>query len=501
MANGALKNKLAKLKDSGFFKNLTIMRGIEKEFFRINKNGYISKNFHPESLGSALTNRYITTDFAEAQVELVTPTFENINDLNDFLYSLHSYVAKNIDSNELLWPYSMPPEIKHESDINIGVYHQSNVGLLKHVYRKGLKVRYGSTMQCVSGMHYNFSLKPTSLYLLTNSNSQKSFDEAYLGLIRNFKRIFWFVLLEFGQTNVVNKSFVKGRKHILNKLNENDMYLENATSLRMSDIGYQSKAQKNLNIKYNSLSEFLNKIKKAMTVPFPEFEKQGLKDSNNEYQQISNGIIQIENEYYDAIRPKRSSINGLRPYNLLKEYGIEYLEVRGIDLLPDDITGTSVHHMQFLDIILIYCLIDQSPKISDDEKEKIDLNDSKVIYKGRDKDTNIDKNNRVVNINEARNEIIDDLKLVASFFENSESFIESIEYVIGSVKGKIPNNSFHSDGVKKAKENIKILRSNGSLNLDGIKKEAELSLNKLKEIPENTNEEMNEFVKNYNLKL
>ena len=171
MANGALKNKLAKLKDSGFFKNLTIMRGIEKEFFRINKNGYISKNFHPESLGSALTNRYITTDFAEAQVELVTPTFENINDLNDFLYSLHSYVAKNIDSNELLWPYSMPPEIKHESDINIGVYHQSNVGLLKHVYRRGLKVRYGSTMQCVSGMHYNFSLKPTSLYLLTNSNS------------------------------------------------------------------------------------------------------------------------------------------------------------------------------------------------------------------------------------------------------------------------------------------------------------------------------------------
>ena len=138
-------------------------------------------------------------------------------------------------------------------------------------------------------------------------------------------------------------------------------------------------------------------------------------DSNNEYHQISNGIIQIENEYYDAIRPKRSSLNGLRPYNLLKEYGIEYLEVRGVDLLPDDITGTSVHHMQFLDIILIYCLIDQSPKISDDEKEKIDLNDSKVIYKGRDKDTNIDKNNRVVNINEARNEIIDDLKLVASF--------------------------------------------------------------------------------------
>ena len=107
----------------------------------------------------------------------------------------------------------------------------------------------------------------------------------------------------------------------------------------------------------------------------------------------------------------------------------------------------------------------------------------------------------MVNINEARNEIIDDLKLVASFFENSESLIESIEYVISSVKGKMPDNTLHSDGVKKATENIKILRSNGSVNLDGIKKEAELSLNKLRKIPENTNEEMNEFVKNYNLKL
>ena len=233
-------------------------------------------------------------------------------------------------------------------------------------------------MQCVSGMHYNFSINPDSLAFLTNSNHQVDIDEAYLGLIRNFKRLFWFVLLEFGQTNVVDKSFVNNREHKLEKLNSNDMYLLDATSLRMSDIGYQSKAQKDLNIKYNSLSGFLKKIKDAITVPYKDFEALGLLDSNNEYHQISNGIIQIENEYYDAIRPKRSSLNGLRPYNLLKEYGIEYLEVRGVDLLPDDITGTSVHHMQFLDIILIYCLIDQSPKISDDEKEKIDLNDSKV---------------------------------------------------------------------------------------------------------------------------
>ena len=501
MTNALLKSRLVNLKDSGFFENLEIERGIEKEFFRVDKNGFISKKSHPESLGSALTNKLITTDFAEAQVELVTPVFKEIDELYDYLLSLHIFVAQNIDENEMLWPFSMPPQIKDESDINLGFYHQSNIGLLKHVYRKGLKVRYGPTMQCVSGMHYNFSIKKDSLSILTKSSIQKDIDEAYLGLIRNFKRLFWFVLLEFGQTNVVDSSFVNNREHKLEKLNSNDMYLENATSLRMSDIGYQSKAQKGLNIKYNSLSGFLQKIRDAITIPYKEFEDLGLLDSDNEYQQISNGIIQIENEYYDSIRPKRSSTDNTRPYDLLKRYGIEYLEVRGIDLFPDDITGISVHHMRFLDIVLIHCLINESPKITDDEKEKIDSNDIKVIYEGRNKKSNIYFNNQIINIEEARNNIVDELKLIASFLNNSESFEESIEHVINSVKGKLPSSSFHSDGINKAKENIEILRSNDSSNLVGIKKEAELSLDELRKIPKNSSEEMNEFVKNYNLEL
>ena len=184
----------------------------------------------------------------------------------------------------MLWPFSMPPEIKDESDINIGFYHKSNIGLLKHVYRRGLKVRYGPTMQCVSGMHYNFSIETKSLKIITKSNNQKDIDTAYLGLIRNFKRLFWFILMEFGQTNVVNNSFVKGRKHKLEKFNSKDLYFKDSTSLRMSDIGYQSKAQKNLNIKYNSLEEFLKKIRNAIKIPYKDFDKRGLLDPDNEYQ-------------------------------------------------------------------------------------------------------------------------------------------------------------------------------------------------------------------------
>ena len=496
--NNDLKKRLKDLQDKKFFEELVISRGIEKEFFRVNQEAQISLRPHPKSLGSALTNKFITTDFAEAQLELVTPVFNKIDDLFDFLSGLHEFVASNIDEDEMLWPFSMPPYIENESDINLGYYHQSNVGLLKHVYRRGLKVRYGSTMQCVSGMHYNFSLDTASISKLTQQSSQESFDEAYLGLIRNFKRLFWFVLGEFGRTNVVDKSFIKNRSHQLNELNENDMFLEYATSLRMSDIGYVSDAQKNLNVKYNSLQEFLEKIKTAIKVPYKSFQDKGLFDADGDYHQISDGIIQIENEYYDSIRPKRASENKLRPYDQLKKHGIEYLEIRGIDIDPNELVGISKHHVRFLDLFLIYCLVSPSSKISNEEKLEIDKNDSNAVYRGRDKETEISIKGSSVNLHDERIKIYDDLKTLAHCMKNSEELIQDINYVSNYEKGSIPSLSFQEHGIIKANQMMAKLRNGKNINFDTIKKEAEFSLQKLENMQINTDNEMNEYVKNYN---
>ena len=501
MTNESLINRLNDLKNNGFFDHLVIKRGIEKEFFRVDKKGFISKKSHPKSLGSALKNKYITTDFSEAQVELVTPTFEDVDKLYDFLYSLHVFVANNLEDGEMLWPFSMPPKIKDESEINIGYYHQSGDGLLKHVYRKGLKVRYGATMQCVSGMHYNFSINQNSFSALFNSTDQKTINDAYLGLIRNFKRIFWFVLSEFGQTNVVDKSFVKNRSHNLSELNKNDLFLENATSLRMSEIGYQSEAQKSLDIKYNSLSGFLQKIKNAITIPFEDYKKKGLLDSNGEYHQISDGVIQIENEYYDSIRPKRSASNNLRPYDLLKDFGIEYLEIRGVDISPSDITGMSKHHIRFLDLILIYCLISPSPKMTSEEKSEIDANEKVSIYEGKNKNSKINIDGNKVSIKSARKDMLENLKNIADFMNDSDLFHAAIEHVTKLPKGELPKVSFHKDGVEKSKSNLSELKSSEGKYIDSIKKEAELSLDELEKMHIDSEEEMNEFVKNYNLSL
>ncbi len=493
-----LKNRLKDLQDKKFFDELVINRGIEKEFFRVNQDAQISQKPHPKSLGSALTNRFITTDFAEAQLELVTPVYSKIDDLFDFLSGLHEFVASNIDEDEMLWPFSMPPYIENESDINLGYYHQSNIGLLKHVYRRGLKLRYGSTMQCVSGMHYNFSLDTASISKLTQQSSQESFDEAYLGLIRNFKRLFWFILSEFGQTNIADKSFVKNRKHQLDELNESDMFLEYATSLRMSDVGYVSDAQKTLNVKYNSLQEFLEKIKTAIKVPYKNFQDKGLLDADGDYHQISDGIIQIENEYYDSIRPKRASENELRPYDQLKKHGIEYLEIRGVDIDPNEPLGISKHHVRFLDLFLLYCLVSPSPKISNEEKLEIDKNDIAAVYRGRDKETEISIKGSNANLHEERIKVFDDLKILAQCMKNSEELTQAINYVSNYEKGSIPSLSYQEHGIIKANEMMAKLRNGKNINFDTIKNEAELSLHKLENMPINTDNEMNEYVKNYN---
>ena len=185
-------SKLAELKDKGFFENIEISRGIEKESLRVKDDARLSQSNHPKGLGSPLTNKFITTDFSEALIELVTPTFNSIDEVYEFLLDLHIFTASAMEPDEVLWSNSMPCFIGDESEIRVAEYGSSNIGKLKNIYRKGLRVRYGSIMQCVAGIHYNFSIDDDSLRLFTKDLNKETKSDIYLGLIRNFKRNFWF---------------------------------------------------------------------------------------------------------------------------------------------------------------------------------------------------------------------------------------------------------------------------------------------------------------------
>ena len=493
-------NLLENLNQQSFFSDLIIKRGIEKESLRVTKDGKISNTEHPETLGSSYTNPSITTDFAESLIEIVTPTFTTVDELYERLITIHYFINKNLKNEEMLWPLSMPPKIEDESNINIATYGENNMGKLKHVYRKGLAIRYGKTMQCVSGIHYNFSVSDKSLKQLGYS-SQNEKNKAYLSLIRNFKKLFWFVLIEFGNSPVVHKSFVANRKNDLDMLNENDLFKPYATSLRMSDIGYQSKAQKNLNFKYNDLDGFLSELRNAIINPYPEFKDLGLKDSNKEFQQISNGILQIENELYDCIRPKRAGKSGQRPYQLLKDKGIQYVEVRGIDLNPEEVVGISKENIRILDLLLIYCLITPSRKMTDKEKIAIEQQDMNVIKSGRNPNLKVLFKNKELPISTARKELVKDLEQLALRLKD-QTFIDAIKNIGGFKKNKFNHEiSFLDYGIAKAKKNSEIINSFTNIDLQSCEKEASDSLKEFDKINQKQEITFDEFIETYNSKI
>lgn len=379
---------LKDLRESGALEEVkNIKRGIEKESLRVGLEGSISTKQHPSKLGSALTNSFITTDFSEALLELVTPTFNDTQECLNFLTDLHSFVYKSIDK-ELLWPMSMPCSIYSNEEVVIGNYGTSNSGIIKSIYRKGLSRRYGSKMQAIAGIHYNFSF-PNELFKkivnfkgLVRDNLKKTKNDVYLGMARNFKRYEWLYFLLFGASPAFSDTFMNKNSDRFEKLHKGSYFQKYATSLRMGDLGYISEIQDNLNISINSIEEYIQDLKNALTRPHVDYENIG-EFLNGERIQLNTSVIQIENEYYSTIRPKRICPSGERPINVLTAQGIEYLELRCVDLDPFSPVGIQRDQLDFLDMLLILCLTKESPPINKKEAELLKENHKKIINFGR----------------------------------------------------------------------------------------------------------------------
>jgi len=329
---------------------------------------------HAPALGSALTHPHITTDFSESQLELITGVHASAEACLEELERIHQFVYRNI-GGEILWSASMPCNLPADDAIPIGRYGSSNSGRLKTVYRSGLAWRYGRRMQTISGIHYNFSLAG-----MTN--------ESYFALIRNFRRMSWLPIYLFGASPAVCESFVAGRPHELSLLEKGTLYLPHATSLRMGRLGYQSDAQARLNVSYNSLASYGASLYEALTVPYPPYEKIGIKgpdaDGPDSYRQLNTSLLQIENEFYTTIRAKRRTRRGERPLHALRERGVEYVEVRLMDLDPFAPLGITAPTMRMLDLLLLHCQLSPSPEDTPAELHAIARNKLHTAQRGRE---------------------------------------------------------------------------------------------------------------------
>jgi len=413
----------------------SIVRGVEKEGLRVTQESLIAQTAHQSALGSTLTHPSITTDYSEALLEFITPVLNGVEETVEYLSDLHSYTASNI-GEERIWPASMPCLLEGDESIPIADYGSSNVGTLKHVYRQGLGVRYGRIMQSIAGIHYNFSLPDTfwqnyqSKLNQKDPKSEQSLQDFksthYFSLIRNFRRYSWILHYLFGASPVLDKSFLGDRteqEHGLDALSESTYGLPYATSLRMSDLGYQNSAQEALHVSYGSLDDYVTTLAEAMEHKYEAYQDIGVK-LDGVYRQLNTNVLQIENEYYSDIRPKRVTQSGEKPIAALRDRGVEYIEVRILDINPFLAEGISAQQIRFLDAFLLYCLFSQCPQTSDTSCPEIRSNQRDVIMRGRDPELTLQRGNEQVPFSVAATELIDAIMDTAKLLDKAHSSFE-----------------------------------------------------------------------------
>jgi len=400
------------------------LKGLEKESLRVTPRGLIAKTPHPTALGSALTNEHITTDYSEALLELVTPAFPNTWELTQYLCDLHQFVYRHLE-DELLWATSMPCAIKGEESIPIAQYGRSNVGKMKTTYRVGLGHRYGRVMQAISGVHFNYSFPehfwPVLADLLQSHESGQAFrSDAYFALLRNYRRHGWLVLYLFGNSPAICPSFLQGRKvDWLKDFVPGSLYAPYATSLRMSDLGYRNTSQASLNVSVNSLDHYVRDLTRAITTPHPDYEKIGVK-VDGEYRQLNANVLQIENEYYSFIRPKRVTQTGERPTKALRRGGVQYVEMRSLDVSAFDPVGVNQNKLRFLEAFAAYCVLSASPPIETPEQQELDGNHVRVAREGRKPGLALRRDGRDVQLRDWANEIVDSMRGVCELLDEGD---------------------------------------------------------------------------------
>ena len=377
-------------------------RGVEKESLRALPDGDLALTPHPAALGSALTHPHITTDFSESQLEFVTGVHASAQACVDELTRIHqfSYRALRELGDEMLWVSSMPCGLPTDETIPTGRYGASNVGRAKSVYRMGLGHRYGRRMQTISGIHYNWSMPGIS-------------TEDYFGLIRNFRRHSFLLLYLSGASPALCSSFVAGRDHELQPIGAHTLHMPHGTSLRMGRLGYQSDAQASLSVSYNSLESYAASLQEALTKPYPAYEAVGIRNPGGDYNQLATSLLQIENEFYGTIRPKRVIFPGERPLHALRERGVEYVEVRCMDLDPFEPIGINASTMRFIDLFLLHCLLAESPPDTPAEVAALARNQQRVAARGREPGLRLERFGDAVTLSEWGGEILHALGPIA----------------------------------------------------------------------------------------
>lgn len=369
--------------------------GIEKENIRVDKYGHMALTPHPTVFGNKLKHPYITTDFSESQVEMITPPMPDIRQAIGFLETIHDIVSLEL-KDEYLWPQSIPPVLPDENLIPIAEYE--NDGVKDYQYRQNLARKYGAKNMVFSGIHFNLSFSEQLLEkLYRKSKSTLSFDEfkdeAYLKTTRQILRHRWIYILLYGYSPVVDDSMELKCKLSPCNITSNITGL----SIRNSCFGYQNLGE--LYPDYSSVSSFKNSVN----------------------QMVAEEKLLAPKELYTSVRPK-----------FVKDPDhINYLELRFIDINPLAKAGITKEELHFMHALAIYGLLTEEP---DDFDEKVQAQANRyhglVALYGLNAGPSItDKNNNSIQVwPEAATRLDEMIRLFEKLEITDESYLDSLQH-------------------------------------------------------------------------
>lgn len=362
--------------------------GIEREGLRVDKNGVLSEKPHPSIFGDKMCNPYITTDFSESQIELITPVFSNTKETYNFLNSLYDITVNELE-DEYLWPQSMPSIIPEDKFIPLAKFCECKEGKIQREYREELLLKYGGKKQLISGIHYNFSFNENIIKKL-HENSDKNLDykifknNIYLKVTRNYLRYRWLIIYLLGCTSVVHETFNYDCVKQLDEISNGSFSNEGALSYRNSECGYKNKID--LFPNYDSVKDYVDSINKF----------------------IDEDLIDSHKELYAPIRLKAKNPKSF--LNSLLDDGINYLEYRSIDINPFEKCGISLDDLYFLNLFNIFLLIEDESLYKNWQQDAL-LNQNIIAMKGQN-DVDLVKDGKNISKIKWGIEILNKIKLI-----------------------------------------------------------------------------------------
>lgn len=396
--------------------------GIEKESVRVKKDGRLADTPHPEIFGDKAKHPFITVDFSESQMELITPAEKSVKEAYDFLRNIHEVVSMNL-KDEYLWSQSVPPILPDDKDIPIAKFPQNRE---LEIYREKLGEKYGRKKQLLSGIHFNFSFDDEfleELYtLLKPSEDFKEFkNEIYLKISRNYFKYGWMIIYLLGASPVVHETYLQKCLDKMKKYNGETYYFEDIVSFRNSSCGYRNKDE--FFVDYKNVESYIESLNNL----------------------INQNIISSPKEYYSPIRLKTKNTKEI--LNELKNSGVEYLEFRSIDLNPFSKIGIEELDLEFLHLFILFLYLKDDEEFTEKDYFRYLKNQELLANNGNSKDFKLiccedtevsPRDYSLILIEEIEKEL-----------KNIEAFTEKDRKILEFQRNKILSKSLYTEAVLK----------------------------------------------------